>query len=225
MHQFCPILIIHLDTDASDVAIGAELLQVQNGEEKVISYRSFSLTPCQRKYCTTHKELLPIVRFCREYHHYLLGHRFIICTDHGSLTWLMCFQHIEGQLARWLEELSQFDMMLQHCPGQNMAMLMGCPTFPKRDIAIAIKQECTCLHFLVEDVSIALGCKNNGVSLKTMWMMWYPLPLDLSKWQMKMWRLRKTPIRGQMGTLPHGYPSTPQNSFRRSSSRIQIFPS
>ena len=30
-----------LDTDASDVAIGAELLQVQNGEEKVISYGSF----------------------------------------------------------------------------------------------------------------------------------------------------------------------------------------
>ena len=42
-----------LDTDASDIAIGAELLQVQNGEEKVICYGSFSLTPCQQKYCTT----------------------------------------------------------------------------------------------------------------------------------------------------------------------------
>ena len=46
-----------LDTDASDVAIGAELLQAQRGEEKVISYGIFSLTPCQCKYCTTHKEL------------------------------------------------------------------------------------------------------------------------------------------------------------------------
>ena len=42
-----------LDTDVSDIAIGAELLQVQNGEEKVISYGSFSLTPCQHMYCTT----------------------------------------------------------------------------------------------------------------------------------------------------------------------------
>ena len=149
-----------MDTDASDVAIGAELLQVQNGEEKVISYGSCSLTPCQHKYYTTHKELLAVVRFYMEYHHYLLGHRFITCTDHSSLTSLMQFWHIEGQLARWLEELSQFDMMIHH-PGQNMAMLIGCPVFPKRDIAIAMKQECTCLHFLVEDVSIALGCKNN----------------------------------------------------------------
>ena len=89
-----------LDTDASDIAIGAELLQVQNGEEKVISYGSFSLTPCQHKYCTTHKELLAVVRFCREYRHYLLGCQFIIHTDHRSLTWLMHFWYIQGQLAR-----------------------------------------------------------------------------------------------------------------------------
>ena len=31
----------------------------------------------------------------------------------------MWFWHIEGQLARWLEELSQFDMMIQHHPGQK----------------------------------------------------------------------------------------------------------
>ena len=29
-----------LDTDASDTAIGAELLQLQNGEEKVVAYIS-----------------------------------------------------------------------------------------------------------------------------------------------------------------------------------------
>jgi hypothetical protein len=42
-----------LDTDASDRAIGAELIQVQNGEERVIAYGSFILTPEQRRYCTT----------------------------------------------------------------------------------------------------------------------------------------------------------------------------
>ena len=42
-----------LDTDASDTAIGAQLLQLQEGEERVISYGSFSLTPAQRNYCTT----------------------------------------------------------------------------------------------------------------------------------------------------------------------------
>ena len=38
----------------------------------------------------------------------------------------MQFQHIEGQLARWLEELSQFDMMIQHRPGQKHADGLSC---------------------------------------------------------------------------------------------------
>ena len=44
-----------------DMAIGDELLQLQVGEEKVISYGSFSLTPAQRNYCTTRKELLALI--------------------------------------------------------------------------------------------------------------------------------------------------------------------
>ena len=62
-----------LDTDASDTAIRAELLQLQEGEERVVSYGSFSLTLAQRNYCTTRKELLAVLRFTREYRHYLLG--------------------------------------------------------------------------------------------------------------------------------------------------------
>ena len=106
-----------LDTDASGTAIGAELIQVQGGEERVIAYGSFSLTPAQRKYCTTKLELLALVRFTREYRHYLLGRKFVVRTDHSSLTWLMQFRHVEGMLARWLEELSQYDMVIQHRKG------------------------------------------------------------------------------------------------------------
>ena len=106
-----------LDTDASGTAIGAELIQVQDGEEKVIAYGSFALTPAQRKYCTTKLELLALVRFTQEYRHYLLGRKFVVRTYHSSLTWLMHFCHVEGMLARWLEELSQFDMVIQHQKG------------------------------------------------------------------------------------------------------------
>ena len=108
-----------LDTDASDFAIGAELLQVQEGEERVVSYGSFSLIPSQRNYCTTRKELLAVLRFTREYRHYLLGRSFIVRTDHSSLTWLMRFKNAEGMIARWLEELSQYDMIIQHRPGKK----------------------------------------------------------------------------------------------------------
>lgn len=73
-----------LDTDASDMAFGPELIQLQNGEEKVIAYGSFSLTPEQRKYCTINEELLSIVRFTRQFRHYLLGRIFTVQTDQSS---------------------------------------------------------------------------------------------------------------------------------------------
>ncbi|KAL5009058.1 hypothetical protein ScPMuIL_014639 [Solemya velum] len=106
-----------LDTDASDFAIGAELSQLQVGNERVIAYGSFTLTPEQRRYCTTRKELLAVIRFTRQFRHYLLGRPFILRTDHSSLTWLLGFKNPQGQLARWMEELSQFDMQVQHRPG------------------------------------------------------------------------------------------------------------
>ena len=107
-----------LDTDASDHSIGAELLQVQNGVERVIAYGSFSLQPCQRRYCTTRKELLAIVRFTHHFKHYLLGREFIVRTDHSSLIWLTNFKQPQGQLARWIEELSRFSMKIEHRPGK-----------------------------------------------------------------------------------------------------------
>ena len=108
-----------LDTDASENAIGAVLSQVQNGEEKVIAYGSFALTKEQRRYCVTRKELLAIVRFTRQYRYYLLGKPFVVRTDHSSLTWLLRFKEPQGQLARWIEELSQYNMILKHRPGRR----------------------------------------------------------------------------------------------------------
>ena len=42
-----------LDTDTSNHAIGAELLQVQNGVERLIGFSIFVLDSAQRNYCTT----------------------------------------------------------------------------------------------------------------------------------------------------------------------------
>ena len=85
-----------LDIDASDVAFDGELIQVQDGQEKVVVYGSFALTPEQRRYCTTRKKLLAIVRFTRQFRHYLLGRPFVIRTDHSSLTWLLHFKEQHG---------------------------------------------------------------------------------------------------------------------------------
>ena len=110
-----------LDTDASDVAVGGQLSQVQGDKVRPIAFASKRLTPSQRKYCTTRKELLALITFTRQFRHYLLGRSFLIRTDHSSLAWLMRFKDIEGQLARWLEELAQFDMQIVHRKGKEHA--------------------------------------------------------------------------------------------------------
>ena len=108
-----------LDTDASDATIGAELSQIQDGVERTIAYASNSLIPAQRNYCTTRKELLAVIYFTRHFRHYLLGRKFTLRTDHNSLSWLMRFKNPEGQIARWLEELAQYDIEIQHRPGKK----------------------------------------------------------------------------------------------------------
>ncbi|VDI13362.1 Hypothetical predicted protein [Mytilus galloprovincialis] len=49
----------------------------------------------------------------------LTGREFIVRTDHSSLTWLLHFKEPQGQLARWLEELSQYHMTVKHRPGKR----------------------------------------------------------------------------------------------------------
>ena len=114
-----------LDTDASDVGIGATLSQMQfceqrqKDEERPIVYASQSLTKTQRRYCTTRKELLAIVTFCHKFRHYLLGRKFLIRTDHSALRWVMSFKEPADQMARWLELLSQFNFKLEHRAGKK----------------------------------------------------------------------------------------------------------
>ena len=109
-----------LDTDASDLGIGGVLSQVQSdGSERVIAYASRVLSKAERRYCVTRRELLAVVTFARHFRPYLLGRHFTLRTDHGSLTWLRNFREPEGQLARWLEQLQEYDFDIVHRQGRK----------------------------------------------------------------------------------------------------------
>ena len=101
--------------------------------KREISYGSYGLTPAQRKYCITRKDLLAIVRFTRQYRHYLLGRPLVVRTDHNSMTWLLRFKNIQDMLVRWIEELSQFDMKIQHRPGKLQSNADGLSRIPDRE--------------------------------------------------------------------------------------------
>ena len=107
-----------LDCDASNDAIGGVLSQKINGDEHVIAYASRTLSKSERRYCVTRKELLALVHFVKYFRHYLYGKKFLVRTDHGSLRWLMNFKNPEGQVARWLEILSSYEMKIEHRPGR-----------------------------------------------------------------------------------------------------------
>lgn len=107
-----------LDTDASNHGLGAVLSQIQGGEEKVIAYYSCTLNPAQRNYCTTRKELLAVIKGTKHFHHYLYGRRFLLRTDHAAIQWLLNFKAPEGQIARWIEWLQQYDFETKHRPGR-----------------------------------------------------------------------------------------------------------
>ena len=143
-----------LDTDASDHSVGAALYQLQEGREVPIGFSSMLLTPEQRKYCTTRRELLAIVAFTRHFRHYLLGQEFVVRTDHSSLSWLYRFRDPSGQLGRWLEELSQYNLKIQHRNGNLHSNADGLSRVPSG------MKECNCYLAGKELSSLPCGgCK------------------------------------------------------------------
>ena len=68
-------------------------------------------------YCMTQQELLIVVLAARHFKPYLHGKHFLVRTDHASLTWLLSLKNPEGQVARWLEALQEYDLEIYHREG------------------------------------------------------------------------------------------------------------
>ena len=119
-----------LDCDASDFGLGGVLSQVQDGLERVIAYASFALGRAERNYCVTRKELLAVVKMVKHFRAYLYGRRFTLRTDHGSLRWLLNFKDPAGQVARWIEQLAEYDFVIQHRAGRSHGNADAMSRFP-----------------------------------------------------------------------------------------------
>ena len=106
-----------LDTDASQVGTGAVLSQIQQGQERPIAYYSKMYSKEEANYCVTRQELLAIVKALKHFRPHLFGREFMVRTDHASLPWLLRMPNPNGQLARWLEILSEYTFQISHRKG------------------------------------------------------------------------------------------------------------
>ena len=106
-----------LQTDASNVALGAVLTQNIDGEEHPIAFASRALTKAEKNYTVTERECLAVLWAVEKFRGYLLGEKFTVITDHSSLRWLHNLKDPTGRLARWATALQAYDMEIIHRKG------------------------------------------------------------------------------------------------------------
>lgn len=74
-----------IETDASAMGMGAVLMQ----EGRPLAYISKAFSIRNRGLSVYEKELLALVLAVEKWRHYLIGHHFVIKTDHQSLKFLL----------------------------------------------------------------------------------------------------------------------------------------
>ena len=95
-----------LITDASNVGLGAVLVQESNGKERLISYASRTLTDTEKRNLSTEKEALASVWACERYHMYLYGVVFELLTDHKPLEVIYSSKsNLSARIQRWVLRL------------------------------------------------------------------------------------------------------------------------
>jgi transposase InsO family protein len=111
-----------IETDASDYAVGAVLLQ--HGDDirhHPVAFESCKLNPSQRKYPAQERELLAILHAWRKWSVYLHGAvaTTVVYTDHSSLQYLATQKMPSPRLCRWIDEFSEMDILVKYKKGSE----------------------------------------------------------------------------------------------------------
>jgi len=120
--MFDPEKPIHLETDASDYAIGACILQPDdNGKWLPVAYHSRKLTGPELNYEIYDKELLAIVEALRHWRVYCEGPKYTvdIYSDHKNLLYWTTTKKLHGRLIRWSETMSAYNFRIHYVKGKE----------------------------------------------------------------------------------------------------------
>jgi hypothetical protein len=113
---------IWVHADASNYALGAVISQLDDkGKRRPILFYSRKFLLAERNYSTPDKELLAIVQTLKKYRHYLQGTKcpVIVKSDHQNLRTFTTTKTLNARQARWAEELSSYDFVIEHIKGKE----------------------------------------------------------------------------------------------------------
>ena len=108
-----------LQTDASDKGIGFVLAQEVDNCLQPIQFGGRVLSETEQRYCVTDKELLAVYYAVKTCEIYLLGHQFLVYTDHKPLSYLKEFKDIQNRRFRWISYLEEMGARVRYIPGKE----------------------------------------------------------------------------------------------------------
>ncbi|XP_048229558.1 uncharacterized protein LOC125370028 [Ricinus communis] len=109
-----------LQTDASDHAWGAILLENLNNKEQLCGYASGQFSPSEKHYHSTYKEILVVKYGIKKFEFFLIGQRFLVRMDNSSFSKILESNQKtlpEPQLLRLKSWFSIYDFEVQHIKG------------------------------------------------------------------------------------------------------------
>lgn len=100
--------------DASDVALGAVLLQEFHDGMHPIAYASRKLSNTEKRYIIFEREALGAIFALEKFHDYVIGRHFVLQMDNQALTWMIRHPQQLGKVGRWVLKLTRYDFEVQH---------------------------------------------------------------------------------------------------------------
>ena len=108
---------IFLRTDASTIGVGGTLYQQVDGVDRHAAFLSLAFNDTQQRWATIEQEMFAVFYCVLQCSDQLLGHHFILETDHRNLQWLE--RATAPKVIRWRLRLQEFDYEIHHIPGRD----------------------------------------------------------------------------------------------------------
>lgn len=139
-----PELEISIMTDASNVAIGGTVNQLQDGCFRPLAFFSRKLSSTEQRYSTYDRELLAIYATIQKFSYLLEGRKFTIYTDHRPLVYVFTKMkdNFSPRQIRQLSFISQYSTTIKYVKGELNApadALSRIETISKANIITSIQ--------------------------------------------------------------------------------------